>query len=208
MLRTIALSVDTNDGACDLGAAEWRSIALEALARSGEALVVCDSDLRIRYCSSRAILLLKRLSVEPLVRVPGRCGHAEVLPEVLAAVVRAQVDSGADGQTARVRPLPGGNTIEVQTSTLRADGRASVCVYLREELLRDDALYGTLRERFSVSMRGFQLALLIRKGLTNRQIAERLNLAESTVKVYLYQLYRACGVSSRTGLVALLDRLP
>ncbi len=80
-------------------------------------------------------------------------------------------------------------------------------IFLREELARDDDLYALLREKFAVTLRGFQLARLVRTGLTNRQIAATLHLTESTVKGYLHRLYRACGVQSRTGLIALLDRL-
>ena len=57
-----------------------------------------------------------------------------------------------------------------------------------------------------ITPRGFQLAQLVRQGLTNKAIAQQLRLTESTVKVYLHHLYRDCGVSSRTSLVALLER--
>ena len=77
---------------------------------------------------------------------------------------------------------------------------------MREEILRDDLLYASLKEQFGVSPREFQLAQLVRKGLSNRAIAEQLHLTESTVKVYLHRLYRACGVPSRTGLIALFER--
>ena len=63
-----------------------------------------------------------------------------------------------------------------------------------------------LRERYGLALRGQQLLALLREGLTNRQIAERLALREGTVKTYLYELYRALGVKNRTGALACVER--
>jgi two-component system nitrate/nitrite response regulator NarP len=41
---------------------------------------------------------------------------------------------------------------------------------------------------------------LVQRGLRNRQIAERLNLTEGTVKVYLHSIYQKVGVTSRMEL--------
>jgi DNA-binding CsgD family transcriptional regulator len=198
MLTAFALSFDMNDRSDDLDVTDWRAIALGALARSGDALVVCDASLQILYCSPRANHLLRRF--------PDRTSP-KALPTPVAAVVKAQLSAKEAHPTDTLKPALG-NAIEVQATSLRFSDRANVSIYLREEVIRDDEVYNVLRERFGVSMRGFQLAMLIRKGLSNRQIAERLTLAESTVKIYLHQLYKTCGVSSRTGLIALLDRLP
>jgi len=43
---------------------------------------------------------------------------------------------------------------------------------------------------------------LVQRGMRNRQIGERLNLTEGTVKVYLHNIYQKMGVTSRTELVA------
>jgi DNA-binding CsgD family transcriptional regulator len=203
MLSTFAFTFDMTDGSDDLDARDWRAVALGALARSGDSLVVCDADLNILYCSPRASHLVKRLCTDAEIHL----GRPKALPAALAACVKTQLASREAGRTDHVA-VGAGNAVEVQASTLRSSDRANVSIYLREEVLRDDDLFAALKERYSITMRGFQLAMLIRKGLTNRQMAERLTLAESTVKIYLHQLYRACGVSSRTGLIALLDRLP
>lgn len=42
------------------------------------------------------------------------------------------------------------------------------------------------------------LLRLIRRGASNKQMAEQLTLSEGTVKVYLSRLYEKLGVSSRT----------
>ncbi|MFC0387479.1 response regulator [Muricoccus vinaceus] len=43
---------------------------------------------------------------------------------------------------------------------------------------------------------------LVQRGMRNRQIGERLNLTEGTVKVYLHNIYQKMGVTSRTDLAA------
>lgn len=43
-----------------------------------------------------------------------------------------------------------------------------------------------------------QLVLLLDQGLSNREIAEKLDITEHTVKVHLWRLYKRLGVNSRT----------
>src|SRR5690606_20428468 len=97
--------------------------------------------------------------------------------------------------------------IYVHVAMLSNARPARTVIWLRREVLRDERLYEALSQRFGVSRRGFQLLQLLRQGLTNRAIASELRLTESTVKAYLHELYRSCGVSSRTALVALAERL-
>jgi two-component system, NarL family, nitrate/nitrite response regulator NarL len=58
----------------------------------------------------------------------------------------------------------------------------------------------TLRER--------QIALLVSEGLTDKLVAEQLNLAESTVKSHLHHIYKKLGVPNRTALSARARALP
>ncbi|MDM0021643.1 LuxR C-terminal-related transcriptional regulator [Variovorax saccharolyticus] len=46
--------------------------------------------------------------------------------------------------------------------------------------------------------RQVQLVQLIAEGLGNREMAERLEISEDTVKVHMWRLYRRIGVNSRT----------
>lgn len=49
-----------------------------------------------------------------------------------------------------------------------------------------------------LSKRQKQLLLMLDEGLSNREIAERLEISEHTVKVHLWRLFRRLGVNSRT----------
>ena len=46
-----------------------------------------------------------------------------------------------------------------------------------------------------------QVVALVAEGLTNRQIAEELNLSEHTIKKYLFRIFEKLGISTRVELV-------
>ena len=45
--------------------------------------------------------------------------------------------------------------------------------------------------------------LLLAEGLSNKDVARRLNLSEGTVKIHVHNIYQKTGISSRTALAAL-----
>jgi two-component system, NarL family, nitrate/nitrite response regulator NarL len=45
-----------------------------------------------------------------------------------------------------------------------------------------------------------QIVRVMAEGLTNKEIAQRLKLAEGTVKVHLHHIYRKLGIANRTAL--------
>ena len=45
-----------------------------------------------------------------------------------------------------------------------------------------------------------QIVRVMAEGLTNKEIAQRLKLAEGTVKVHLHRIYRKLGIANRTAL--------
>ena len=59
----------------------------------------------------------------------------------------------------------------------------------------------------SLSPRERELVDLVRQGLRNRDIAERLGVTEGTVKVYLHAIFDKVGVDNRTELAMRADKL-
>jgi DNA-binding CsgD family transcriptional regulator len=167
------------------------------LASSGAGLALCDRELNVIYESREATRLFARLELDR---------PAAYLPKPLRHLVTGLVEQAEMYHGDRLFPANGRSPIEIHVALLRETTRPSVAIWLREKTLHDEGLHTLLKERFAVSLRGCQLAMLLREGLTNRQIAAHLGLKESTVKIYLHQLYRACGVQTRTALVALLER--
>ncbi len=60
----------------------------------------------------------------------------------------------------------------------------------------------TLCERFGVSRREREIIQLIRKGCSNKEIADELFISLSTVKDHNHNIFRKLNVSSRTQLIA------
>lgn len=58
----------------------------------------------------------------------------------------------------------------------------------------------TQREKSLLSPRERELVTLVRQGLRNREIAEKLGITEGTVKVYLHSVFEKTGVANRTEL--------
>ncbi len=48
-----------------------------------------------------------------------------------------------------------------------------------------------------------QIFRVMAEGLTNKEVAQRLRLAEGTVKVHLHRIYRKLGIANRTALAIL-----
>lgn len=63
-----------------------------------------------------------------------------------------------------------------------------------EEAAEDAAPAGPTK----LSKRQKQLILMLDQGLSNREIAEKLDISEHTVKVHFWRLFRRLGVNSRT----------
>jgi RNA polymerase sigma factor (sigma-70 family) len=48
-----------------------------------------------------------------------------------------------------------------------------------------------------------QIMRLVSEGLSNKEIAHRLNIADGTIKVHLHHIYQKLEISNRTALAAL-----
>ena len=54
----------------------------------------------------------------------------------------------------------------------------------------------------ALTPREHQIAILVSAGLSNKEIARRLHLAEGTVKTHLHNVYQKARVNNRTALAA------
>jgi len=61
------------------------------------------------------------------------------------------------------------------------------------------------RDGPALSPRERELINLVRQGLRNREIAEKLGVTEGTIKVYLHNVFEKLGVGSRTELAIRAD---
>ena len=57
--------------------------------------------------------------------------------------------------------------------------------------------------RHVLSLREFEVALLVAEGASNKQVARRLGLSEGTIKLHVHNIFRKVGASNRYGLIKL-----
>ena len=58
---------------------------------------------------------------------------------------------------------------------------------------------------YQLTPREKEIMLLIAEGLSNKEIAERINVAEGTVKVHASNIYKKLNISRRSQVSALLN---
>ena len=63
------------------------------------------------------------------------------------------------------------------------------------------------RERMTLTSREWEVATLVAKGLSNKQIARQLHVHEGTVKIHLHNIYTKLAVKNRTVLAVMTQRL-
>ena len=57
--------------------------------------------------------------------------------------------------------------------------------------------------REALSLREFEVALLVAEGASNKQVARQLGLSEGTIKMHVRNALRKVGASRRYGLIKL-----
>jgi two-component system nitrate/nitrite response regulator NarP len=72
--------------------------------------------------------------------------------------------------------------------------------WIDRQLQEEAARTTSSRDRSLLSPRETELVKLVRQGLRNRDIAEKLGITEGTVKVYLHSVFEKTGVANRTEL--------
>jgi DNA-binding CsgD family transcriptional regulator len=158
--------------------------------RLGSGVIVMACGGAIVFATARASRLL---------------GAAGKLPAEISALGAHLDGLEAEAELAHAT-LPGTpHRIAVRATRLRGAQR-HVLLTLTEDAPRA-SLTSTLVARFGLSARSVQLVHLASQGLKNKEIGERMGLAEATVKTYLHGIFRELGVRNRAELVALADRL-
>jgi DNA-binding NarL/FixJ family response regulator len=151
---------------------------VERLAADASTVVVlvCDVDEPREMASLRRLC---RDARQPAVVV--------ISPPATGTAVRRALDAGADGLVFNPeleRALaPTVRAVSIGQSVVPGKFRASV-------------------EKPVLSHRENQVLMLVRKGLTNAEIAKRLFLAESTIKSHLSSIFTKFGVRSRKEVAA------
>ncbi len=110
------------------------------------------------------------------------------------AIIRRALEAGARGYIPKDTPM------EVMLSALRLV--LSGGTYLPAQLLDgmpEDAQEAGVR----LSPRQLEILGLLQEGLLNKQIADRLGLSESTVKVHIRRIFTLLGASNRSQAVNL-----
>lgn len=83
----------------------------------------------------------------------------------------------------------------------KTDSIADIAAALRVFLVQD-SLLDTQIGPLKLSKRQKQLMIMLNEGLSNREIAERIEISEHTVKVHLWRLFTKLDVNSRTQALA------
>ncbi|MET1756700.1 response regulator transcription factor [Novosphingobium sp. RD2P27] len=144
-----------------------------------------------RWPGAALITLVDMNDVEPLIRV-------------LAAGASVVLPTSADGEAIAlaIRLARHGTAViprELLASLTRGGGGSACAVGT------DDASSGVLGKRGAVlTQRQRQVLQLLAYGLSNKAIAARLAISESTVKVHIRAIMAQSGVTNRTQIVAQL----
>lgn len=113
-------------------------------------------------------------------------------PDVALAVV-----TSSDASEYQERCLEAGADVFIEKS----NNPNQIIAGLRELLVTEESADSDATATpapTKLSKRQKQLILMLDQGLSNRDIAEKLNISEHTVKVHFWRLFRRLGVNSRT----------
>ncbi len=132
-------------------------------------------------------------------------GQGMLLPPVLDRCLEGSVEARLEGFSPGVGVDAGeGRQYLVRWRELDHGDRLMLLVLPAQ---RSGALSCQIRERFGTTIQEARIAVLIRNGRSNQEIADELALSISTIKTYVSRLFVACGVRSRTRLIVLIDEL-
>lgn len=157
--------------------------------------VLQELDLGIFVCSAAVDRIL--LSNPVADRMLAHLDDGEVVPkalrDVVAEVLARRAPPGAFPSAVPLRS-GGGSCLFVRAKAISA----GILVVISGDLLRAR----DVATRFRLSQREAEMVQLVCQGLTNDQIAERMNLTVMAVKHYLQGIYAALDVRTRSKLIA------
>ena len=178
-----------------IGAISFSPSALDEISAARPDVVLFDSP-RIALSGPRAIARMREAGQRAKVVMIGmEEDEATFLRAVGEGVVGYVLEDASAAENVRViRAVAAGEAVcPPQYSTL-----------LFEYAARDISFsYSPSHEiRFGLSRREQQLVSLLRLGLTNKEIGNRLNLSEKTIKNHIHRMLRKVGASDRMDIVA------
>ena len=124
----------------------------------------------------------------------------KMYPEIPLVVLSA-MPSGE----ARDACLEAGADLYIEKSTDTAEISAAIQDIMKSDDGDDDAEVVVIGD-IKLSKRQKQLILMLDRGLSNRDIAEQLELSEGTVKIHATAVFKTLGVSSRTQALVAVGR--
>jgi predicted ATPase/DNA-binding SARP family transcriptional activator/DNA-binding CsgD family transcriptional regulator len=133
------------------------------------------------------------------------CGAAEALREEIGVTLQAEVRMVLDPYLATARSSLG----EVAWRTTLVEGRAMTpeqaieySLDIGEPLLPPPATHRSGESTTTLTPREEEVAVLVSRGLTNRQIASELSISEHTVATHITKILKRLGLNSRSRLSA------
>lgn len=117
--------------------------------------------------------------------------------KLMYPLVPLAVVSASPSETHERRCIAAGADIYIEKSV----GSAELASAFRGLLQPNIDLIDTVKPREDLSRRQMQLLQLLDRGLSNRDIADKLKINEHTVKVHMWRLFKRINVKSRTQAV-------
>jgi len=89
--------------------------------------------------------------------------------------------------------------------SVEKDSKTYFIVSLHQERLRDFDIFLALKEEYGITEKEFEVLCMLKKDISNAEIAEKIKTSESTVKMRLSRLYQKFAVAHKIGLIGVLD---
>jgi DNA-binding NarL/FixJ family response regulator len=128
------------------------------------------------------------------------------LPPTVSSILREHMETYGQcrefSRAARVS-LPDGRRMSLRFRQ-RSDSQFLI-VLTRLKARRMD-FFETLNHEFGLTRRECEIAMMVRDGYRNEEIATAMSLAVGTVKAYVHRIFTALEVKSRAELVRFIDR--